>query len=98
MPLKFIKLVKVLKTAKTGGKIVHKIKNMKKSRQGFACFPTAFLNSELVQQIEEYCTQLYQRLQRSPTVADLISEDILEVEVPQDKVTTPTQNAGIKLC
>jgi hypothetical protein len=30
MPLKFIKLVKVLKTAKSGGKIIHKIKKMKK--------------------------------------------------------------------
>lgn len=29
MPLKFIKLVKALKTAKSGGKIIHKIKKMK---------------------------------------------------------------------
>ncbi|HEX7031896.1 MAG TPA: hypothetical protein VF172_02740 [Nitrososphaera sp.] len=30
MPLKFMKLVKALKTAKSGGKIVHKIKSMRK--------------------------------------------------------------------
>lgn len=30
MPLKFIKLVKALKTTKSGGKIIHKIKKMKK--------------------------------------------------------------------
>lgn len=30
IPLKFIKLVKALKTAKSGGKIIHKIKKMKK--------------------------------------------------------------------
>lgn len=30
MPLKFIKMVKALKMAKSGGKIIHKIKKMKK--------------------------------------------------------------------